>query len=594
MVTTSKTSAMSFVEMASDFNAYHKNALNVALHLVTTPAGYVGVLALVALQFGSEVAESVAAIYALALFFSMPLRLWLATCAFLVGIAALTTRAGLNLGVPASFALIAFSYVGQDVSHWLTGEQTFQSTYMKNSGWMGQLMQHTFFLLPCVLGAIPHMDNTFLYWLVASDFVVYNKIEKPADRAKLAWMRQWVLDQKPSKDNTTHWWFQDAPGKVNMLPQDAKDNFDHIANCEDMMEMFYKKFPKNLWTVEVIAGMNEVYVASEKHKANSDTVFYMQHIDGPWYLMPFCGAYRCILAVNKNYRICTQFPQIPVAHTLSDGECVGFDFNREIHFITNNPDTVNPEPRITLKLHYVIYPKVLKPLGKLLAALTTGYDIAARRLFLNTIAPPGLFWQFMAQMILVVTNLVFLAEKVVGYNNIVYVLCALLARVFVHPYAFLVMTSFMHYLMYIGTYAQRTNVAFGCFKRNVLFYKTLALSQLAYFYVTNYQYDPVSLAMIFVGYGIATSATLAIGVDRTYFGVELGVYEPKWCSGFPYNCIPHPMIVGAMIGLAGIHKMAGMHTAMPYLVPMHVLMYAIHLTQEAVTGYPTATVKKTA
>ena len=63
-------------------------------------------------------------------------------------------------------------------------------------------------------------------------------------------------------------------------------------------------------TVQVIEGMNEIYVASEKHESNSDTVFYMQHIDGPWYLMPFCGAYRCILAVNENKCICTAFPQV--------------------------------------------------------------------------------------------------------------------------------------------------------------------------------------------------------------------------------------------------------------------------------------------
>lgn len=68
---------------------------------------------------------------------------------------------------------------------------------------------------------------------------------------------------------------------------------------------------------QVIEGMNEIYVASEKHKSNSDTVFYMQHIDGPWYLMPFCGAYRCILAVNENNRICTAFPQVPHAPTHS-------------------------------------------------------------------------------------------------------------------------------------------------------------------------------------------------------------------------------------------------------------------------------------
>jgi len=591
---TAKKSSMAFVDMAADFNAYHKNALNVALHLVTTPAGYAGVLAILAQQFGAQAAEGAAAVYALALFFSVPFKLWMATCAFLAGITALVTRAGLDLGLPSSIALIAFSYVGQDVSHFVTGEQTFQSTYMKNSGWMGQLLQHTFYLLPCVLGAIPHMDNSFLYWLVASDFVVYNKISTPASKAKLTFLDKWVKAQNPSKDNTTHWWYEDAPGKVNMLPEEAKEAFGYIANCEEMMDMFYKKFPKNLWKVEVIAGMNEVYVASEKHKSNSDTVFYMQHIDGPWYLMPFCGAYRCILAVNKNERICTKFPMIPVEHTLSDGECVGFDFNREIHYISNNEGTVNKEPRITLKLHYVIYPRCLWPLGKALAALTTGYDIAARRLFLNTIKPQGVFWEGMAAMVLIVTNLVFLAEKFIGYNNLVYVACAVCASAYVHDYAFLVMTSYMHYLMYIATYAQKKDVSFGLFKRNVIFYKTLALLQLAYFYITNFEYDPVSLAMIFVGYGISTSAAMAIGLDRTYFGVELGKYEPKWCSGFPYNCIPHPMIVGAMTGLAGIHKMAGMRAAMPYLVPVHILLYALHMTQEAVTGYPTESTKKTA
>ena len=193
--------------------------------------------------------------YALSLFFSVPYRLWLATCAFLVGITAITTRMGLDIGYPGALAMIAFSYVGQDVSHWLTCEQTFQSTYMKESGWMGQLLQHTFYLLPCVLGAIPHMDNTFLYWLVATNNVVFNKIVKPADREKLTYMRKWVLDQNPSKETTTHWWTEDAPGKVNILPPAPQAAFNEIATCDDMMDMFYKKFPKKLWTVEVCADI---------------------------------------------------------------------------------------------------------------------------------------------------------------------------------------------------------------------------------------------------------------------------------------------------------------------------------------------------
>jgi len=71
-------------------------------------------------------------------------------------------------------------------------------------------------------------------------------------------------------------------------------------------------------------------------------------------------------------------------------------------------------------------------------------------------------------------------------------------------------------------------------------------------------------------------------MDRTYFGVELGLYEPKWVSSFPYNVIPHPMIVGSILGLLGIHKMAGMQAAMPYLVPGHVAMYMAHLSQEMI------------
>ena len=58
---------------------------------------------------------------------------------------------------------------------------------------------------------------------------------------------------------------------------------------------------------------------------------------------------------------------------LSDGDAVGFDYNREIHVISDLP-TKNTDRRITLKLHYVVYPKCLWPLGKLLALLTTRYD----------------------------------------------------------------------------------------------------------------------------------------------------------------------------------------------------------------------------
>ena len=53
-------------------------------------------------------------------------------------------------------------------------------------------------------------------------------------------------------------------------------------------------------------------------------------------------------------------------------------------------------------------------------------------------------------------------------------------------------------------------------------------------------------------------------------------------SSFPYNAIPHPMILGSVTGLLGIHKMAGFQAAMPLLVPGHVVMYMLHLSQEMI------------
>ena len=112
----------------------------------------------------------------------------------------------------------------------------------------------------------------------------------------------------------------------------------------------------------------------------------------------------------------------------------------------------------------------------------------------------------------------------------VYVAVAALLSVYVHPLAFLVMTSYMHYLMYIATYAQKTNVAHGLFKRNVIFYKTLALSQMAYYYISNFQYDPISLTLIVVGYGISTAAAVALGIDRTYQSGPLEPFAPIACE----------------------------------------------------------------
>jgi hypothetical protein len=79
---------------------------------------------------------------------------------------------------------------------------------------------------------------------------------------------------------------------------------------------------------------------------------------------------------------------------------------------------------------------------------------------------------------------------------------------------------------------------------------------------------------------LACTAANKLGWDQTYFGVELGVCRPRWVNSFPYGYVPHPMIVGGVVGLCGFHKFGAFATKLPYLVPIHVLLYLTHLMQE--------------
>lgn len=110
---------------------------------------------------------------------------------------------------------------------------------------------------------------------------------------------------------------------------------------------------------------------------------------------------------------------------------------------------------------------------------------------------------------------------------------------------------------YIGTYFSRSGIDFGSFKRDVFFFKNVALLQLFYLlfssilssggdaetplsfsnFVHNFtrNVDIYSILMILGGYGISIKATAALGIDRTYFGYELGYCDPIRIFKFPYG-----------------------------------------------------------
>lgn len=77
---------------------------------------------------------------------------------------------------------------------------------------------------------------------------------------------------------------------------------------------------------------------------------------------------------------------------------MGFDFNREVHYITRDDSKLadSDDFRVVLKLHYCVYPRILAPLGMLMHLINVRYNQLFRALFLRTINPTTLYERFLA------------------------------------------------------------------------------------------------------------------------------------------------------------------------------------------------------
>lgn len=222
-----------------------------------------------------------------------------------------------------------------------------------------------------------------------------------------------------------------------------------------------------------------------------------------------------------------------------------------------------------------------------------------RALFLKTINPQTPYEHFLAWNVNFHTYWMDVVETVVGQRNVLYLLfCLGLWKATGAYEVFFALTSLVHYCRYISTFYIRKEIDFGSFKRDVLVFKILALSQMFYHYFfpmnEAFAFDPISVLIIVSGYTVALLATTAVGVDRSYFAVELGLVPSKATKQFPYGYIPHPMIVSQIWALLGFYKALHFRTEWPYVVPMHICLYLTHLAQEHFHWYDKASICETA
>ncbi|KAJ3346705.1 hypothetical protein HDU91_006967 [Kappamyces sp. JEL0680] len=438
-------------------------------------------------------------------------------------------------------------------------------------------------MLPLVFESAIAADllEEVLSWFLVLDRMVRVKLESPEALANLKVIRDYLDSKDLDPSVTTHEWFAH-------LPQHVKKAFDEIANAPVIIEGFNSFFPAPAYKTVVLESMNEIYVATtDTTSATSDNVFYSNHVDGPFMCYPFASVYRAIVAVNSNDFIKTIFPAHPCEKVITDGEVWAFDFNREVHRIEQiKPPTGQ---RYTLKLHYLVHLTTLPYYGWVLGQATSLYDTIARMAFLKTLVPKSPVEKALWGFIMLCTRVFYGSIRAAGNSGAI----SFLAMTSIIMYftkselpLFLISSSFIHYFIYISTYyhyeTHAKQIAFEGFKSTVMFYKAVAFYHLITTYIANLGSAPdfVSLLMIAFGFTLSGTAAAAIGIDQTYFGVELGRCKAGMrVTGFPYNLTSHPMILGNIIGLLGFMKLDGFRRAMPWLVPVHIALYTIHMLQ---------------
>jgi hypothetical protein len=305
-------------------------------------------------------------------------------------------------------------------------------------------------------------------------------------------IREWVINQDPSINTSTHWWYKD-------LPEDTKGLFGNITNNKKITEMFKNLFGSNC-IVDVLHDMNEIYVSPPSNnnknfkKNSSDNIFYTRHIDGPFFNIPFASCYRVIVGLDDNREIMTVFNMTNEQFIIKTGDVVGFDFHRECHYISpiiwyketeaeKAEVRTNKKYRVILKIHYCVYPYWAIVFGFILGKLSIMYNKLFRDLFLFTLIPQCKYTKYLANLMIMSTKAYHDIEFYIGNNNIQYTILLQYISCNTHYAVFLFGSSFIHYIRWIDT-AYQGSVVDNVFKRDFYFFKFLYMLQFMHMYLS--------------------------------------------------------------------------------------------------------------
>ena len=143
------------------------------------------------------------------------------------------------------------------------------------------------------------------------------------------------------------------------------DNYDS-NNSSDVIISNNKE-----WDIMPIIDMDELYIPSIdvssltyiNEQKQKKTRFY----DGPFFFLPYCHVYKCIVGIQGNDSIHSYFPDDNKDILIHRNEFIAFNYNRTAHYIyktENNDDEtdytmVAEDECIMLKIHFIIFPTFL-------------------------------------------------------------------------------------------------------------------------------------------------------------------------------------------------------------------------------------------
>ena len=326
----------------------------------------------------------------------------------------------------------------------------------------------------------------YLPWNFQKSRVINCKLNN--DNNSLILIREWVIKKKPSQYILTHLWY-------NELEPNIKDLFLNIIKNKKIIDMFKNLLGKD-YIIDALYDMNEIYVSplSNNKKDLSDNILYTRHIGGPFFYIPFASCYRVIVGIDDNRDIMSVFNLTSEKYIIKTGDVVGFDFNRECHYITpiwykDSIDTNNNKYRIILKIHYCVYPYWAFVFGFILNKLSIMYNKLYRNFHLFT--SQNKYTKIITNIRLTYTKIYHDIEYYIGNNNICFILLLLYISEKTHYNVFLFGSSFIHYLRWIDT-ANNISEINNILKRDYYFYKFIYMLQLIHMYLT-YKIDDCSV-----------------------------------------------------------------------------------------------------